>query len=116
WLVVTEVSTKRSHRVSNERGLYFLGTAPWSPDGTRFTAEVPAGVRRPHLHSHSPQQLECNSSLRGPGTRAPGRPTAVGSHSTSARRAPYGSSQSTAARNRARFPFTGCLPTWRPSP
>jgi hypothetical protein len=37
WLILTELGTGRSRRVSGERGFYLLGTAAWSADSERFT-------------------------------------------------------------------------------
>jgi hypothetical protein len=37
WLIITDLQNGRSRRVSNERGLYFVGSAPWSPNGASFT-------------------------------------------------------------------------------
>jgi Tol biopolymer transport system component len=67
WLLITDLANGRSRRVSNERGWYSIGTAPWAPDGTSFTFTRRAFLQAPggKLHVAAPSSSERSiSSIR----------------------------------------------------
>jgi hypothetical protein len=118
WLVVTDLRTGRSRRVSNERGLYFVGTTPWSPDGTRFTF-----TRRNYLQATGGRIYVASPSGGEPQFVADDAREA-GAWSPDGLRLAFNVGNVCAVRvvatdgsSPARLlPFKGCLPTWRPEP
>jgi Tol biopolymer transport system component len=116
WLIVTDLRSGRSRRLSNERGLYFLGTAPWSPDGATFTF-----TRRRFLQASGGRIYVASPSVGRPRLVADGAREA-GAWSPDGRRLAFNIGSSCAIRvvsvdgsSSARtLPFKGCLPTWRP--
>ena len=117
WLIVTDLRSGRSRRVSNERGLYFLGTAPWSPDGARFTF-----TRRRFLQASGGRIYVASPSASGAQLVADGAREA-GAWSPDGLRLAFNIGSSCAIRvvsvdgsSTARtLPLKGCLPTWRPN-
>jgi Tol biopolymer transport system component len=117
WLILTDLLSGRSRRVLNERGLYFLGTAPWSPDGARFTF-----TRRSSLQASGGRIYVASPSGGGAQLVAEGAREA-GAWSPDGLRLAFNIGSSCAIRvvsvdgsSAARtLPFTGCLPTWRPT-
>lgn len=77
WLIITDLRNGRSRRVSNERGLYFLGTAPWSPDGTQFTFTQRRFLQAIRWQDQRRQPERRRSSARGR-RRSPGRRVVAG--------------------------------------
>jgi Tol biopolymer transport system component len=118
WLILTDLDSGRSRRVLNERGLYFLGTSPWSPDGRRFTF-----TRRRFLQASGGQIYVASPSAVGVQVVADGAREA-GAWSPDGLRLAFNIGTSCAIRvvsvdgsSGARtLPFRGCLPTWRPNP
>lgn len=118
WLIITDLRNGRSRRVSNERGLYFLGTAPWSPDGTQFTF-----TRRRFLQASGGRIYVASPSGDGVQLVADGARQA-GAWSPDGLRLVFNVSPSCGIRVASvdstsaakTLPVKGCLPTWRPSP
>ena len=116
WLLLTDLRTGSTRRVSAEPGLYFLGTTPWSPDGTRFTF-----TRRNYLQATG-GRIYVGRPAGGPRPVADGAREAgawspdslrlafnVGNHCAIGVRPVDGTSPTRLLR------FRGCLPTWRPT-
>lgn len=118
WLIITDLQGGNSRRVSNERGLYLLSTAPWSPDGTKFTftrrrfLQAPGGRIYVASPSDGGTQFVANGA-RGAGAWSPdGLRLAFNIGGSCAIRV-VSIDGSSPARV---LPFAGCLPTWRPGP
>jgi Tol biopolymer transport system component len=117
WLLITDLANGRSRRVSNERGWYSIGTAPWAPDGTRFTFTGRAFLQAPGGKLHVAAPSSSGSKIVGSGARE------GGAWSPDSKRIAFNfdgqckiSVVSVDASSAARvLPFAGCLPTWRPS-
>ena len=118
WLILTDLRSGRSRRVSNERGLYFIGTAPWSPDGTKFTF-----TRRRFLQASGGRIYVATPSGGDIQPVADGAREA-GAWSPDGLRLAFNIGNACAIRVASvdggsaprTLPFKGCLPTWRPSP
>lgn len=112
WLIVTDLRSRRSRRLTSERGWYVLGAAPWSADGTAITftrrktlqtttggvyvAGGSAGVRR------------LAGGAREAGAWSPdGSKVIFSNASCRIRVVTLGGTIST-------LPFRGCLPSWQP--
>jgi hypothetical protein len=115
WLIVTDLRTGRSHRVSDERGLYFIGTTPWSPDGTRFTF-----TRRKYLQASGGRIYVASPGGGAPQLVAQGAREA-GAWSPDGLRLVFNVGNACALRvvaldgsSTRLLRFRGCLPTWRP--
>jgi Tol biopolymer transport system component len=115
WLIVTDLRTRASHRVSNERGLYYLGSTPWSPDATRFTF-----TRRKYLQASGGRIYVARPSGGEPQLVAEGAREA-GAWSPDGLRLAFNVGNACAIRvvaidgsSTRLLPFKGCLPTWRP--
>jgi hypothetical protein len=117
WLLVTDLARGRTRKVSNERGWYSIGTAPWAPDGTSFTFARRAFLQAPggKLHVAAPSSL--GSTIVGSGAREGGAWSRDGERIAfnvdgGCKIGVVTVDASSAARV---LPFAGCLPTWRPS-
>jgi hypothetical protein len=117
WLMLTDLRSGRSRRVGNERGLYSLGTAPWSPDGKRFTF-----TRRRYLQASGGRNYITTPDSRGVRGVADGARDA-GAWSPDGLRLAFNVTPSCSIRIVSvdgtspprTLPFRGCLPTWRPT-
>jgi dipeptidyl aminopeptidase/acylaminoacyl peptidase len=117
WLILTDLRRGRSRRVLDERGLYFLGTAPWSPDGARFTF-----TRRRFLQATGGRIYVATPTGGGTQLVAEGAREA-GAWSPDGLRLAFNIGSSCAIRvvsvdgssAATTLPFSGCLPTWRPT-
>lgn len=116
WLLLTSLANGRSRRVSTTPGWYAIGTAPWAPDGTRFTFTRRAFLQASGggIHIASPSQP--GSAIVAAGARE------GGAWSPDGARLAFNVGGDCKIRvvsvdgNSAAevLPFAGCLPTWRP--
>jgi dipeptidyl aminopeptidase/acylaminoacyl peptidase len=118
WLIITDLQSGRSRRVRNKRGLYHIGTAPWSPDGTAFTFTWRRFLQAPGGRIYIARPNSAGVQFVAAGARQ------GGAWSPDALRLAFniGGScgiqvvtidGSAPART---LPFRGCAPTWRPEP
>jgi Tol biopolymer transport system component len=115
WLLATDLSTGRSRRVSSEPGLYYLGTAPWSPDGMQFTFTrrkyLQASGGRIYVATPAGSARVVADGARDAGAWSPdGSRLAFNTGKACAIRV-VSVDGGTPARTLA---FSGCRPTWRP--
>ena len=112
WLVLTDLRSRRSHRVSNERGWYVLGAAPWSPDGTtitftrRRTLQTSSGGVYVASGSAGPRRLAVGA--RDGGAWSPDGSKIIFSNDVCRIRVVTLDGTTTA------LPFRGCMPSWQP--
>ena len=117
WLILTDLRSGRSRKVSNQRGWYLIGNAPWSPDGSRFTftrrAFLQAAGGRIYVSAPNRSGIQLVAGgARDSGAWSPdGARLAFNIGSSCAIRV-VSVDGSSSARTLA---FKGCLPTWRPS-
>ena len=117
WLVLTDLVTGRSRRVSNERGWYSIGTAPWAPDETRFTFTRRAFLQSRGGSIHVARPTVPGSEVVAHGAREGGAWSPDGARLafTFDRECKIRVVTVDASSAAQVLPFTGCLPTWRPS-
>jgi Tol biopolymer transport system component len=116
WLIITDLRSGRSRRVRQERGLYHIGTAPWSPDGTAFTFTWRRFLQAPGGRIYIARPTIAESQLVTTGARL------GGAWSPDALRLAFNTGGSCEIRvvtidgsaPARTLPFRGCAPTWRP--
>ena len=112
WLIVTDLRSRRSHRLTGARGWYVLGAAPWSPDGTAITF-----TRRRTLQTTTGgvYVAEGSADMR----RLAGGAREAGAWSPDGSRIIYSNASCrihvvTLDGAISTLPFRGCLPSWQP--
>jgi Tol biopolymer transport system component len=116
WLFITDLASGRSRKVSGQRGWYSIGTAPWSPDRRRFAFTRREFLQAPggQLYVSSPTRVGSDLVARGArdgGAWSPDGARLVFNGSGCAIRIVSLQGEPPART----LPFTGCLPTWRPT-
>lgn len=117
WLIVTDLVSGRSRKVMTQRGWYMIGTAPWAPDGSRFTF-----TRRAFLQSSGGQLYVSIPTANGIHLAAGGARSS-GSWSPDGTRVAFNVDSACTIHvapvdggsPTRTLPFKGCLPTWRPA-
>jgi Tol biopolymer transport system component len=116
WLVVTDLASGRSSRVSNQRGWYMIGNAPWSPDGRRFTFTRRAFLQAPGGSIYVSAPTGTGDHLVARGARSSGAWSPDGGrlafNSDAACKIRVVSVDGSSPPHT--LAFRGCLPTWRP--
>jgi Tol biopolymer transport system component len=116
WLMVTDLVSGRSRRVSGQRGWYLIGTAPWARDGMSFTFTQRSFLQAPGGTIYIAGPTSSGARVVGYGAREAGAWSPDGARLAfnvggDCRIRVVTIDASAAPRE---LPFTGCLPTWQP--
>jgi WD40-like Beta Propeller Repeat len=117
WLLATDLATGRSRRISNQRGWYAIGTAPWAPGGSRFTftrrsyLQAPGGRILVTAPDTPALQVVASGARQGGAWSPDGARLAFNTDDRCTIRVVTVDATAPART----LPFKGCLPTWRPS-